>query len=188
MRILQVVNKKKKLDTDAPVLYFASWHVPHWAQMQSRTHERYNQASERWLTLQTFIRMFPQTQPCQHFISANQLKLAVFFFFPSHVRMCEGVMLAWNEYVLRYQWFQCMCQVGIRKCCYGPHEPILPPPHQQNLIVKSPTCPRATACFAMWPKHSATHVGGEEEGKQKSMPPRSGFIGNAHLYFTVVFF
>lgn len=93
-------------------------------------------------------------------------------FFSSHVRMqisAWGGDAGMKRIHSRYQWFQCMCQVGIRKCCYGPHEPILPPPHRQNLIAKSPTCPRATACFATWPKHSATHVGvvGRRKGNKK---------------------
>lgn len=94
--------QQKKLGSDTPVPYFASWHVLHWAQMQSRTHERYNQASEQWLTLQTFIRMFPQTQPCQHFISVTSWNWLYFFL----LLMCacrsvsEGVMLAWNKYIL----------------------------------------------------------------------------------------
>lgn len=170
--LCELSTTTKKPNTDTPMPYFASWHVLHWSQMQSCTHEGYNQASEQWLTLQTFIRMFPQTQTRQHLISAtsrNWLRRPLFFL------MCACPFSAWGgdagmkQIHSRYQRFQCMCQVGIRKCCNGPHEPILPPPPQQNLVVKSPTCPRAAACFATWPKHSRTLVGRRKENKKVSL-------------------
>lgn len=103
---------------------------------------------------------------------------------------------AGKEWIQGRYHFECMCQFGIRKDCFGLQEPNLPPPHRQKkrkkerkILLKPQNCPRSLHYHVT--QRSTTRI--RKVGKKwrnKDLPLHSGLRWNnlRHSFVLLVVF
>lgn len=166
VKICVLCKLSKKGDAGTPVQLLLC------TEMQPR---KMQTSTRLWLTLQKFIRASLQSWTLPTIDECHQLRMNVVSGARTQIRVWGGD--AGKEWIQGRYHFECMCQFGIRKDCFGLREPNLPPPHQQNKILLKPQKLPPQPALPRDPtlRHTKTQSGEKKKKwRNKYLPPHSG--------------